>query len=474
MTNSLSLPVNTTPKITSVINGLNDTDFTNSYLSNFFPDSECLKTNHWDLSNNSFFNSNNLEKDIIKLLKPLNCINESDLNSVLIYSIFNHYIDGFKYFKNFIRSILNNDFKIAAHLLYYAEFRWLSCLLGTQGIFGVGKKTYLYSTTNGLKNFGLTGAGSHEALWLIFTHWCETNEAEALFKRSFEVQGHSVSEWIREANLMTSSGSKVLSDLIFNLTNTGNMNYLNDRNFRNLASYDGLNKPTAFNELNLRFSFDFLTNHYNGLLSLDSDNNFFEILDLEILKVLITRKTYQQGSKNIKKARHKHINKIYKSISLACNRLNKGRMFGNKLTESIVKENIFESLLLSAPEQTDKDALLKIFYRTLLLMKLAASSIKFMLHDAGLNPDYLKPWLLKKVSHSFWMKELDIENEFDLSEISYNSRLDYFSCFSDLEPDFIEMAKNNSIEDLWDIDISKNIDILKLSDIDIASIWSLA
>lgn len=107
-------------------------------------------------------------------------------------------------------------------------------------------------------------------------------------------------------------------------------------------------------------------------------------------------------------------------------------------------------------------------------MKLASSSLKALLSNAGLNIDYLKPWVLKKISHSCWFKGLELDGSEILGDISHDTRLDYFTSFSDLEEDFISMSKNEAITDLWDIDDRKNMAILRLSDVDIASIWSLA
>ncbi|MFV7480527.1 hypothetical protein [Acinetobacter junii] len=477
MPNNINYPNNASPKQRAVVEAYNDLDFSNSYLSSFFPSSQDIGTKHWGLENNVFFKSNTLESDVKSLLLTNATLNDQNLNKVLIYSTFNHYIDGFKYFKNFLKSILNNDFKIAAHLLYYAEFRWLAALLGSQGIHSIGQSTYIYSTSNGFKNSNFTRGGSHEALWMFFTHWCETLEAENLFRNSFSVQNISIADWVSATNNMASvsTSSKILSSLIFDLTSSSKMNYLSDRNFRNKASYDGLNKPSAFNDLDLKFSFDFLASHFNGLLSLDSDNDFFEILDLEILKVLITQNTCQStGNNESKKQRRKQLNKIYKSIDNACTQLNQNKLLVKELVNSISKKNIFENLLLQEAEETDNQALLKIFYRALLLMKLASSSLKALLSNAGLNIDYLKPWALKKISHSCWFKGLELDGSEILGDISHETRLDYFTSFSDLEEDFISMSKNEAITDLWDIDDRKNMAILRLSDVDIASIWSLA
>ncbi|MEO3358563.1 hypothetical protein [Acinetobacter haemolyticus] len=477
MPNNINYPNNASPKQRAVVEAYNDLDFSNSYLSSFFPSSQDIGTKHWGLENNVFFKSNTLESDVKSLLSSNATLNDQNLNKVLIYSTFNHYIDGFKYFKNFLKSILNNDFKIAAHLLYYAEFRWLAALLGSQGIHSIGQSTYIYSTSNGFKNSNFTRGGSHEALWMFFTHWCETLEAENLFRNSFSVQNISIADWVSATNNMASvsTSSKILSSLIFDLTSSSKMNYLSDRNFRNKASYDGLNKPSAFNDLDLKFSFDFLASHFNGLLSLDSDNDFFEILDLEILKVLITQNTCQStGNNESKKQRRKQLNKIYKSIDNACTQLNQNNLLVKELVNSISKKNIFENLLLQEAEETDNQALLKIFYRALLLMKLASSSLKALLSNAGLNIDYLKPWVLKKISHSCWFKGLELDGSEILGDISHDTRLDYFTSFSDLEEDFISMSKNEAITDLWDIDDRKNMAILRLSDVDIASIWSLA
>jgi len=477
MPNNINYPQNASHKQRSVVDTYNDVTFSNTYLSNFFPPSQDIENKHWGLDSNTFFRSNNLENDIESLLSTNPIINNQDLNKVLIYSTFNHYIDGFKYFKNFLKSILNNDFKIAAHLLYYAEFRWLAALLGSQGIHSIGKSTYLYSTTSGLKKSGFSRGGSHEALWMFFTHWCETSQAENLFKNAFKVQNKSITDWITKANNITlsSTSSKLLSDLIFDLASPNKMNYLSDRDFRNKASYDGLNKPSVFNDLDLKFSFEFLASHFNGLLSLDSDNEFFEILDLGILKVLITKNAHQHlGNENSRKSRKKLLNRIYKSIDSACNQLNLNKLLVKDLVVSISKQNIFENLLLQRAEDTDNQALLKIFYRALLLMKLSSSSLKELLNSAGLDINYLKPWALQKVSHSCWFKGLNLDGTEILKDISHNTRLDYFMSFSDLEDEFISMSRNEAITDLWDIDDSKNMAILRLSDVDIASIWSLA
>lgn len=474
MPNNIPVPSNAHQNIIAIINGLNDSDLDNTYLSGYFPTTSDLILQHWGLSNNSYFNNENLGKDLNNTFKNTPAINDPDLNKVLNYSTFNHYIDGFKYFKSFLKSIVSNDFKIAAHLLYYAEFRWLNCLLSSNGIFCIDN-VYLYSTNQGIKKFDIKKIGSHQGMWYLFEYWCKTNEADNLFKNSFSVHGVSITDWMSSANLISQTTSpKILSDLIYNLTNVNKMNYLADRDFRNKASYDGLSKPTAFNDLDLKFTFNFLNKHYNGLLSLDSDNDFFELLDLEVLKILFSRKVNQSSSSNkLRKCKRKQINRLYKAIQNACINLNKTSLFGNTLLNSIVKENIFESLLLKQAEEDDNEALLKVFYRALLLMKLSSSSIKHLIKDAGLTADALRPWFLTKLKHSYWLKNLELEEYSDIEEISLNSRLDYYLSYSDQKEDFESMATNNSINDLWDIDESRNLDILKLTDIDIASIWSL-
>ena len=117
MPNNLAFPTDVNLKTRAVINGLNDINFNSSYLSSFFPNTTDLNIQHWGLARNPFYEDEKLGKTLKNLFRSNPEIHDSKLNTVLIYSTFNHYVDGFKYFKNFIKSILNNDFKIAAHLL---------------------------------------------------------------------------------------------------------------------------------------------------------------------------------------------------------------------------------------------------------------------------------------------------------------------------------------------------------------------
>lgn len=56
----------------------------------------------------------------------------------------------------------------------------------------------------------------------VFTHWCETLEAENLFRNSFSVQNISIADWVSATNNMASvsTSSKILSSLIFDLTSS--------------------------------------------------------------------------------------------------------------------------------------------------------------------------------------------------------------------------------------------------------------
>lgn len=101
MPNNINYPNNASPKQRAVVEAYNDLDFSNSYLSSFFPSSQDIGTKHWGLENNVFFKSNTLESDVKSLLSSNATLNDQNLNKVLIYSTFNHYIDGFKYFKIF-------------------------------------------------------------------------------------------------------------------------------------------------------------------------------------------------------------------------------------------------------------------------------------------------------------------------------------------------------------------------------------
>ena len=102
--------------ISDITTRLLSLDYSNQLLSNHFPNIRNFSDKHWNLNvSNTFFKSDDLDSTIKAKIE--NSVTESittnDFGELVNLTSFNHFIDGFNYFKCFLKSLLNNDFKIS-------------------------------------------------------------------------------------------------------------------------------------------------------------------------------------------------------------------------------------------------------------------------------------------------------------------------------------------------------------------------
>ncbi|WP_174492739.1 hypothetical protein [Acinetobacter sp. Marseille-Q1623] len=146
--------MSSTPPISRLTSHLLSMNYSNQILGNYFPNIRNFNDKYWNFSNsNNYFKSDDLDQTIKQKLESShkNCITTNDFGELVNLTAFNHFLDGFNYFKCFLKSLLNNDFKVSTHLLYYSELRWLNSLLASQG-FICFDKNYLISTPDGFKS----------------------------------------------------------------------------------------------------------------------------------------------------------------------------------------------------------------------------------------------------------------------------------------------------------------------------------
>lgn len=227
--------------INTLTNDLLSLNYTNQLLGNHFPNIRNFSDKHWNLNNsNYYFKSNDLDQNISDKLSSsaTQSITTNDFGELVNLTSFNHFLDGFNYFKCFLKSLLNNDFKISTHLLYYAELRWLNSLLTSQGFINFDKN-YLVATTSGYKDltpFMKRLGTSHNKAWSLFQAWAYLNQSDELLNKTFYFNGYSYKEWLEAGEAPYSS--KLLMGWLTELHNQ-ELPYQHDKIFEKYNELSG-------------------------------------------------------------------------------------------------------------------------------------------------------------------------------------------------------------------------------------------
>lgn len=225
--------------ISDLTTHLLDLNYSNQVLGNYFPNVRNFDDKYWNFKNsNIYFKSNNLEETIKQKLATArdNSITTNDFGELVNLTAFNHFLDGFNYFKCFLKSLLNNDFKVSTHLLYYSELRWLNSLLTSQG-FICFDRSYLVSTPTGFKSIGniiKNFGSSHERAWSLFQAWADMSQSDDLLNKTFLFNGFSYQTWLNAGEAPFSS--RLLMGWLTDLHNQ-ELPYTHDKTLRNYFSY---------------------------------------------------------------------------------------------------------------------------------------------------------------------------------------------------------------------------------------------
>ncbi|WP_336148030.1 hypothetical protein [Acinetobacter soli] len=441
--------------INTLTNDLLSLNYTNQLLRNHFPNIRNFSDKHWNLNNsNYYFKSNDLDQNISDKLSSsaTQSITTNDFGELVNLTSFNHFLDGFNYFKCFLKSLLNNDFKISTHLLYYAELRWLNSLLTSQGFINFDKN-YLVATTSGYKDltpFMKRLGTSHNKAWSLFQAWAYLNQSDELLNKTFYFNGYSYKEWLEAGEAPYSS--KLLMGWLTELHNQ-ELPYQHDKILRNTMSYRAHQDFSIFETPDLKHAIEFLFTDLTQIFSLDENASFFEYLDREIFYTSI-RAQFQ----NI--PRQQQAQSIEAFIKKACKNLSIDESLGSTLSENIISSQSLSIKLKSLANSTDIDSIKFMFYRAILLMRLACSSLKINLRNSGKKVTDIQEWLKVKLNNSPWLKE-NVED----SLIEYSCELDNFI---NGNPTILAQPPKT----LWELPADIYSDLLKFTDLDVAATWS--
>lgn len=447
--------MSSTPPISQLTSHLLSLNYSNQILGNYFPNVRNFNDKYWNFNtSNNYFKSNDLEQTIKQRLDSSqnNSITTNDFGELVNLTAFNHFIDGFNYFKCFLKSLLNNDFKVSTHLLYYSELRWLNSLLTSQG-FICFDKNYLVSTTDGFKSIGsiIKSYGtSHSKAWALFQAWADMNQSDDLLNKTFLFNGISYKTWLDSGEAPYSS--KLLMGWLTDLQNQ-ELPYTHDKNLRNEFSYRAHQDFSIFETPNLTHAINFLFKDLNQIFSLDENSNFFEYLDKEIFFMSVQAQFSNQTREN--KAQN-----IYNFFTKACKNLAMDDSYAAILANQATQTSDLSIKLKKLANSSDIDSIKFMFYRAILLMRLACSSLRNNLISSGKKNEDIQVWFKTKLNNSPWIRET-VED----SLIDYSCELEDF------------MSKNSSTLDdlpktLWELPAETYSNLLKFTDLDVAAVWS--
>lgn len=443
------------PSISQLTSHLLSLDYSNQVLGNYFPNARNFNDKYWnfDVSNN-YFKSNDLDQTIKQKLESAqnNSITTNDFGELVNLTAFNHFLDGFNYFKCFLKSLLNNDFKVSTHLLYYSELRWLNSLLTSQG-FICFDKNYLISTPNGFKSIAsiIKGYGtSHNKAWSLFQAWADLSQSDDLLNKTFLFNGIPYKTWLSAGEAPYSS--KLLMGWLTDLHNQ-ELPYTHDKNLRNEFSYRAHQDFSIFETPNLQHGVNFLFKDLNQIFSLDENSNFFEYLDKEIFFMSVQA----QFSNQTREARANNINHFFKK---ACKNLSMDESYASILAEQANQTSDLSIKLKNLANSSDINSIKFMFYRAILLMRLACSSLKSNLQSSGKKNEDIQVWFHTKLNNSPWIRETAED-----SLIDYSCELDDFLTIN-------SSIFSNLPKTLWELPAETYSDLLKFTDLDVAAVWS--
>lgn len=445
----------TTSSIGTISSELTNIGYTNGYLPNFFPNTRNLTNRFWNFSSsNIYFQSTDLDTLIKTQLtsSTTQSITNQGFGELCNLTSFNHYFDGFNYFKCFLKSLLNHDYKIAAHLLYYAELRWLKALLTSQGIINFDK-LYLVSTSTGFKNISSHLQGSsHQKSWDLFSAWSQLSCSDTLLSNTFSYHSIPYDNWLRAG--CAPGSPHVLTTWVSSLE--PRLQFLNDKDFRNQVSYRAHEDFSMFEDPDLSLSIKFILDDIHQILSIEENTDLFEFIDSEIFFMSVFSQFSHIADVS---QRNSAINTFFQS---ACQNLGKSPELAQQLSQkALASDNLFYKLR-SLVSITDLNSIKHMFYRAILLMRIACSSLRVNISRSTKNLSDFSGWFRSKLTNSPWI-DTDTESEI----LNYSIELEDFKS----EGNIFSSPLPNS---LWQLSPNNYSKLLKLSDLEIAASWSFS
>lgn len=382
---------------------------------------------------------NKFSKDTINKLKSRNTasIVGASLPKYISSSSIVHVIDGWNYFEQTTRALLDGNFSIAMHLAYYAELRANMALLASHGIGVFDKKHYYCATTNTCSSFS-KNKPTHQFAWECLIEWSNFNNNMNIIGKIIRPLGVPLIKWLSAFTGSPIASYNVSSSLLKEW-GVDLKDCADDQQKRNEASY----RPDFLKQNSYKKAPVFLKELWNLL---EPSSAPFSLLDQFVLKESLAKIDPQKDPSKISIM----LNSLYQS----------GELSPNPIIQNFLTSPEELSIIKYAKQENPvnkKEKTLSMISRALLLLRLATGSVEQQLESSKIDRSDLN-FLWKRDLHSH-LKTSGLSSSKDLWE---DINLD--------DDDLKKIFKNYKNSCLSDSDY-KNLKLL--SSFEVASFWGL-
>lgn len=221
-----------------------------------------------------------------------------------------HCIDGWAYLARALGSLLAGDTHATRHLAYYAQLRATMSILHVNGVgvfnglnFVADHKGCIHRLdTNSKRDYGV---GTHRAVWPLIESWAADRSNARVFMDCVKFRGISLSDCIT-AVWSTSVAPPLVSSIVKSW-GIDLQHSVNDRNWRNVSSYDAhaLNPAPSEFSSRLKLIRDLWLclepDGRGGYPELDRHllRNFLETLKLDRMRPAVDKRLWEIGLKRL-------------------------------------------------------------------------------------------------------------------------------------------------------------------------------
>ena len=307
-----------------------------------------------------------------------------------------HCLDGWGYLARALGSLLAGDAHAARHLAYYAQLRAALSILHSNGV-GVFNGLNFVADQSGVihrvdsNTQQARGVGTHGAAWPLIENWAAEPGNARVFMDCVQFRGVSLSDCVTtiwSTSVAAPVVSKIVSSWGVDLQHSAN-----DRNWRNVSSYDAhaLNPaPSNFAgrlELVRDLWLSLEPDGLGGYPKLDQHllRNFLEILKKDRTRPVANKRLWDSG---LKKLDSQILS--FAPVEFLDRQQNPNELPVIKVAATGVPGDVHAMLC-----------------RALLLIRTATSIVRTALIEAGFAPleDSLMPWFeIVGLQRGFWQK----------------------------------------------------------------------
>ena len=152
-----------------------------------------IKKGEW-LSQNNRYRKNTTNKIRIDTKNRTNKIRHNHMRDYIAISSVLHCFDGWIFLGKALNSILNLDFNIAKHLIYYAELRAGISILSSQGI-GIFNRTHII-LQSGKQSDYIDKIPTHDMTWKALEYWNSLRKSSYELLNIIRPGNKSLNEWL--------------------------------------------------------------------------------------------------------------------------------------------------------------------------------------------------------------------------------------------------------------------------------------